>query len=314
MQKLYLLLLLFYFIYGAKSQVIPFKVSGRYQLLGQVTNVVTSSDNYNGQSTWIFLSLNIPGLAIGTFNGYFSKITAIFSHILTSRPDVAGSLGVYYNRTVDLFDMIKLCNLSNSSIIQGKVLTGKFHIFIKCYDTKTDKIDWSGSPNFTAPLVSVEPANCTSDKRCTEGYCGMFQRKAYIYSKHTISTKEDYYCPNDLISFLFFEINNNLFTAPYLISLSNASFACIDKTEATNENLRSYPMFYWYLSCYDQFAVGKPEFKPFPTFDSEGNVTPGYPYVAVGSGNSKMNYFIFKKKFIFAFILNIIIKKIYYDV
>uniref|UniRef100_A0A0K0F4N6 guanylate cyclase n=1 Tax=Strongyloides venezuelensis TaxID=75913 RepID=A0A0K0F4N6_STRVS len=39
MQKLYLLLLLFYFIYGAKSQVIPFKVSGRYQLLGQVTNV-----------------------------------------------------------------------------------------------------------------------------------------------------------------------------------------------------------------------------------------------------------------------------------
>uniref|UniRef100_A0A0N5CH76 Candidate secreted effector protein n=1 Tax=Strongyloides papillosus TaxID=174720 RepID=A0A0N5CH76_STREA len=314
MQKLYLLLLILYFIYGSKSQVIPFKVSGRYQLLGQVINFTTSPDDNDGQSTWIFLSLNIPGLAIGTFNGYLSKITATLNDILTLRPDVSGSLGVYYNTTAGDFDIIQLCNTFKKSTIEREVLTGMLHIFIDCYDSNTDKIDWSGSPNFTAPLVPVEPVNCTSDKSCTEGYCGMFQRKAYISSEHTISTKEEYYCPNDLINFLFFELNNNLFSAPYTMSLSNASFACINKSEATNENLKVYPMFYWYLSCYDKLAFGKPEFKPFPTFDSENNSPTGYPYAVVGSGNSKMNYFIFNKKLIFAIILNIVIKKVYYDV
>uniref|UniRef100_A0A0N4ZDN0 Recep_L_domain domain-containing protein n=1 Tax=Parastrongyloides trichosuri TaxID=131310 RepID=A0A0N4ZDN0_PARTI len=237
------------------------------KLLGTVHRYTNFTVCTKNDTLWMYVSLNIPSLAIGTINICDRWAVDIINDILVARADVSELYADLFSKSLQKFDITALCLLHNKKPIYKSTLTGEMTLYINCYNTTMNQLDLSMSPNFTSPILSDTGISCNDLNDvifCDEGYCGTFQKEIYVNLNNNISFEEDLMCPNDLINKVYFETKNRMYSTQYIDSLNVAPMVCSNKTSYSSQNFTNYPYYYWKVNCFNPSLYNGTYFETMP--------------------------------------------------
>uniref|UniRef100_A0A0N4ZDM9 EGF-like domain-containing protein n=1 Tax=Parastrongyloides trichosuri TaxID=131310 RepID=A0A0N4ZDM9_PARTI len=243
-----------------------FKQSGRIEILGDVIKIDNNFSQLQKNTSWIYMSINIPGLSTGTINVQKNDGIIIFNKIVVSRQDISVIFIKYYDLDLHSFNIASMCDEVNK-LTKTATDTGDMSLYVFCYYNDTKNIDIKDSPNFTAPINSQPIVQCGNlMNSCSEGYCAMFEREVYSFKSNAFSQIQNYYCPNDLFNLLYFERANTLFVTSYETSITNAFKICINKSNFNVTIEFGVYSFFWWINCYVPSPGVTEEFYPMPNF------------------------------------------------
>uniref|UniRef100_A0A0N5A144 Peptidase A1 domain-containing protein n=1 Tax=Parastrongyloides trichosuri TaxID=131310 RepID=A0A0N5A144_PARTI len=150
----------------------------------------------NATDSCAYISLNIPGLAVGTFSGCTSDVGTTFQSIFSKRLDVIYQFNKFFNNSTHSFDMNIFCNEVTKyyQIYTDTTLTGNMTYFATCYPQgQTAKTPLA---NYTPPAASAQVASCLDNSGlntlCTEGACGIFEFELLTPQTNYVLTTYEY--------------------------------------------------------------------------------------------------------------------------
>uniref|UniRef100_A0A0N5A6U7 Fusion glycoprotein F0 n=1 Tax=Parastrongyloides trichosuri TaxID=131310 RepID=A0A0N5A6U7_PARTI len=98
--------IIFYQVHGSCN------VYSNYYMLGKWTrNSLQNLACKYANDSCVYISLNVPALAIGTFTGCSSDVGAILTSIVNKRIDVRKNFDKFFNNNIHLIDMELFCNV-----------------------------------------------------------------------------------------------------------------------------------------------------------------------------------------------------------
>uniref|UniRef100_A0A0K0F010 Recep_L_domain domain-containing protein n=1 Tax=Strongyloides venezuelensis TaxID=75913 RepID=A0A0K0F010_STRVS len=201
-----------------------------------------------------YVSLNIPGLVIGSFSGCLQEVGIIFGRIAGRRLDVDDIFGHLYIPNTSIIDMKSVCQrstLGNGSYVI-ETITGDGIFFVHCYNQ--GEIYINPLERFDPPPKSADSVTCfngTSLIKCSEGYCGAFEL-SYINQVRDIQESSIFQlCPNDLFNQMY--VNSQFYwikrTKGLHDDLPDAGNACVKKVKKQMLSKNGSMSYFWYVNC-----------------------------------------------------------------
>uniref|UniRef100_A0A0N4ZAN0 GPS domain-containing protein n=1 Tax=Parastrongyloides trichosuri TaxID=131310 RepID=A0A0N4ZAN0_PARTI len=217
----------------------------------------------------VYVSLNIPGLSVGTFSGCSSNVSLILQTIIEQRLDVKDAMIQFFSDMSRKFDTRKLCDqVTNYKKIHTlEVITGNMSYYGECV-----KDGQEFSPplaNFTAPTSPATPVQCPFKNEtyyCSEGYCGMLEYADLTPDGEGQFQNQLRSCPTTIINQIY-----KTSTSKYYIwnnqLKSNMPFAakkCINQSTLNFLSKNGRSSFYIYTNCYIPEKDVIPQFPAIP--------------------------------------------------
>uniref|UniRef100_A0A0N5B5C8 ZP domain-containing protein n=1 Tax=Strongyloides papillosus TaxID=174720 RepID=A0A0N5B5C8_STREA len=251
--KLFLfIVLIFNIFHNVESSCYSFT---NYNLLGKLfqTNTTTKACQ-NNVDKCSYVSLNIPGLVIGSFSGCLQEIGIIFGRIAGRRLDVNDIFGQIYIPNTDSIDMKLVCQRSTlgngSHVIE--TITGDGIFFVHCYNQ--GEIYDNPLVRFDPPAKSADSVTCFNGIKlinCLEGYCGAFELSYIDQVRYVQISSIFQLCPNDLFNQMYV---NSQFSSVKKVEglhddLPNAGNACVKKLGKQTLSKNGSLSYFWYVNC-----------------------------------------------------------------
>uniref|UniRef100_A0A0N4ZDM7 6-cysteine protein n=1 Tax=Parastrongyloides trichosuri TaxID=131310 RepID=A0A0N4ZDM7_PARTI len=206
----------------------------------------------------VYISLNIPALAIGSFHSCSKDVSSMLTEIFDSRLDLIEMFSNYKNELTNIFDADYFCKYHNNTLYSNESITGTLKIFTYCHSQKVD-YDLTKMIIFNPPSFSATPVQCsTGDKwnNCSEGYCSIFQVSYITEPLNFQQHITEYGCPYQIYnvltdlqqdSFLYSSIRNDM----YKLGETCAKITQLQKTVINGTHT-----YYLYINCYEPSKVG----------------------------------------------------------
>uniref|UniRef100_A0A0K0F4K5 DUF19 domain-containing protein n=1 Tax=Strongyloides venezuelensis TaxID=75913 RepID=A0A0K0F4K5_STRVS len=231
-----------------------------YYFLGNLTKTNESEmECKDKKEDCVYVSLDIPALAIGSFQSCSNKISEILTKIFDKRLDILDLFYKIKNNKTKLYEIDYFCKNFNSKVWEGNSMSGKIKLYTHCYKQNTI-FNETNIIKFKPPISSAVPTLCYNDeedyKTCTEGFCSDFQI-SYLTEPENYQQKISIVtCPNSMFNLLQ-DFNCDKLLHPSLKNdLSVIGEHCVSMDTFKKIVINGSRSYYFYVNCYNPFIVG----------------------------------------------------------